>query len=228
MTASELFSGIKDNGENKCYYCGSSCDDKHGAKDYVKSTFTNRDIVAYPGSSYVCGGCALVMSSDNIIELLDGENREHQRIRSYSWIITQDERIAATKKHIAQLREIVLNPPEPPFVIVLSDSGQKQLLFRASVSLERDNFPVMLEDKIIIVNRKALKERIDLATQIIAVTGKPGAMELNIAKIAKIKEYYGSLKLYENWIAVKDEPISQLAVWLSKPMKEAKIEYPKS
>ena len=33
------------------------------------------------------------------------------------------------KAHLYLLREIVVNPPKPPFSIVLTDSGQKHLVF---------------------------------------------------------------------------------------------------
>jgi hypothetical protein len=57
MTASSLFASKNSEGVNRCYYCGTVCGDEYHTADYVKDTFTNRDIVRYPGFEFVCIGC---------------------------------------------------------------------------------------------------------------------------------------------------------------------------
>ncbi len=170
MTASILFAGKNYHpGPCRCYYCGAPCSSDHLTADYVKDTFTNRDIVKFPGSAHVCSGCAesLGQGADELA-MIDGttkhrENSRGMQPRMYSWVLTSSSRLAATKAHIRHLREAVLNPPEPPFSIILADSGQKQLIFRAPVAMSREEFPVMLEDSEILVRPELLVERLALA-----------------------------------------------------------------
>lgn len=209
-------------GQHQCYYCGSPCDELYTTKDYVKDTFTNRDIVMRPGSSYVCGGCVASLNERATITLIDGEVREGQRVRQYSWILTKDCATAATKRHISQLREIVICPPEPPFGIILSDSGQKHLMFRSRIAMSRESFPVMLEDEIIQVDPSLLSERIEFLKRLIAATGKPALEERYSTGFAiRLFELYGDRaeEMLEEFSAIKDEPLTRLALWLS-PNKE--------
>jgi hypothetical protein len=106
MTASQLFASNP--GPHKCYYCGTSCDSKHLTKDYVKDTFTNRDIVRFPGSEHVCTGCVSAMGEgEDEMLMLDGSVKVRQNARGmcprmYSWVLTATERKAGTKAHTKQ------------------------------------------------------------------------------------------------------------------------------
>lgn len=222
-----LFSGSSE-GKYLCYYCGASCSDEFKSKDYVKKTFTNRDEVKYPGSKYVCKGCVDSMSYNYpLIKFIDGTVRENQRVLLYSWLITKGEKIAATKSHISMLRDVILNPPEPPFSIVLADSGKKQLIFRTPVSLSRENYVLRLEDDLIFVNTNTLRSMIDLAMPVIAAIGKVAIInEIGISQYIKVSEYFGNTEYLESWIVHKNKPIARLAAWLAPNQKEAQNVYP--
>lgn len=234
ITASSLFSSKKYLGNEKfrCYYCGAPCGDEYRTKDYVKDTFTNRDIVKFPGSPYVCTGCveSLGQGPDEIL-MIDGtvkvrENSRGMQPHLYSWILTQDKKLAATKAHISFLRETILNPPEPPFAIILADSGQKQLIFRAPVAMSREVFQVMLEDAVIEVNPEQLLDRLALALPIVAALGKPALLdEITVSSCIQYHKYFGDIDALEKWLEVKNEPLSRLAAWLSKNKEDAQNEY---
>lgn len=231
MKASQFFG--TNPGEHKCYYCGCKCNTQFLVKDYVKNTFTNRDIVACPGALYVCLGCIESMGAGpDQIDMIDGsvkvrENDRGMQPRMYSWVLTQTCNKAATKAHIARLREIILNPPEPPFAIVLADSGQKQLLFRAPVALDRSVFPVMLEDEIIEVNVEEIRELLPLAARICAALGKPALLsDLGYGSFFRYEEYFGDTDGIERWLEVRDRPLSRLVAWLSPSKEDAQHEYP--
>jgi hypothetical protein len=119
------------------------------------------------------------------------------------------------------------NIPEPPFSIIIADSGQKQLIFRAPVAMSRDVFPVMLEEEIIDVIPDQLTERLRLVTPIVAATGKPALLEaITIGTFIAYEKHHGNIEALEEWQKIQREPLSRLAAWLSMNKEEAQNEYP--
>jgi len=234
MRASYFFG--HDSGNKLCYFCGNECNQRFNTTDYVKDTFTNRDIICFPGSQYVCQGCVESLGNGSYDEMLmlDGtiklrKNARGMSPRMYSWILTQKERLAATKAHIKDLREIILKPPNPPFAIVLADSGQKQIIFRCPVAYDQDNFPVLLEEEVIIVNIEHLKGYLEIATRLSAAVGKIALLEPNsINVVTRLFEYYGGSfeSLYVSWLKIYRQPLARLAAWLCKNKEESENEYP--
>jgi len=190
----------------------------------VKETFTNRDIVRRPSSMFICGGCVSCFEDRDIV-LITGEQRKDQRIRQYGWIFTKSQKIAATKAHLKEITEIILNPPEPPFGIVLVTSGQKQLLFRSVIAWSRDNFPLMLEDEIITVSRRELPEKLSLAKIVIAAIGKPSLSEMESNHAITYYDYYGNIYSFGLWKNEMNSPISRLALYLSPSQKDCQKEH---
>jgi len=225
ITASFLFSNKKyKNGEEKCFYCGLNCDKTYTKEEYVKNTFTNRDIVRYPGSNFICGCCVESLAGNYEVEQIDGivKNGRAGQPRMYSWLLTEQKREAFTKKHLAFARENILNPPTPPFAIILADSGQKQLIFRAPVNYDKINFVVMLEEKYIKVNPIILNIYLEKAILCSAAIGKialKNSDEFNNYK--NIIEYYGSEVPLVEWMEIYNTPMGELAVWLCPGKKEA-------
>jgi len=234
MTASELFAGPERNpGPNVCYYCGAPCDDTYLTKTYVRDTFTNRDVVKYPSSDHVCRGCVLSMGDGwENMPMLDGSvkgfdpqttNPRSLAPRLYSWLISVEKRLAFTKAHIGLIRGILTEPdklPEPPFTVVLTDSGQKQLIFRAPVALKKDAFEVMLEDQAIEITPEKLSTRLRTANQISTKLGKPIlSSHINMNTYIAARKWHLEPFLNE-WQALRNEPLSRLAAWLAEPKEK--------
>ncbi|HSH29696.1 MAG TPA: hypothetical protein VK971_07300, partial [Thiohalobacter sp.] len=103
----------------------------------MKSSFTGLDTVFAPGSEYVCDGCVACMQEKGDVTLLDGEERSGQKLRAYSWVVTEKAARAATKSHRKTVRGLCLSPPAPPFSIVIGGIGkkmpQRHLLYRGVV-----------------------------------------------------------------------------------------------
>lgn len=223
-TATQLFSGIRPSGRERCFYCGCQCDETHRSIDHVKSSFTSRDTVV--GGDYVCSGCVAAMNESAAIEMIDGERRDGQMVRGYSWIVT-DRALAATKAHRELIRQLCLSPSKTPFVICISDSGQKHLLYRAVVCYSRDVVTVTLEGERITYRPEELSIRIDLAERIIACVGKIAAAgPLSPRDGMRIVEHHehGELIL-STWLECREQPLTRLALWLSAPMKECNERY---
>ena len=210
-----------------CFYCGNKCTNNYSIKNYLKTTFTNYDIVKSPDSDYICDECVWAFSSNQQIVLVDGEIKENQSPRNFSWIITKNKKIAATKRHIKELRDIILSPPEPPFKIIFSDSGQKHLLFRTIWAQSQDNYPIQFEEEQVVVNIAELQRRLIITDKLSAAIGKIAIKDCERMSYAIIvNNYYDDLTDYESWLTIYKEPLSRIAAWLSKNKQEAMDEYP--
>ena len=233
ITGSTLFAGERHiDGPYHCYYCGASCDSTHRSETYVKDSFTNRDIVKFPASPYCCVGCvdSLGMGDDSML-MIDGTSKVRQNARGmaprmYSWVLSATESIAATKAHIRQLRATMLEPPVPPFAIILADSGQKQLVFRAPIAMDRHDYSLLLEDVPILLNVDELRDRVTLATMLCAAMGKPALLgEIGYNSFFRYEEYFGTTDGLEQWLRIREQPMSRLAAWLAPSKEDAQNEY---
>lgn len=215
-------------GREYCFYCGISCDDKFQKDDYVKKTFTNRDIVARPASNYVCGCCVEAMAGKANTVQVDGTTKTGRggSPRMYSWLLSEAGKHAFTKRHLDYARSIVIEPPKPPFSIILSDSGQKQLIFRAPVNWSSEVFSVLLEEKVIDVHFFSFVKYLELATICSAAIGKKQLTDPNsFIAYKSVIDLYGTEENLEKWMEIYASPMGELAAWLCPGKKDARNEY---
>ena len=231
--SASYFFGAKP-GEKKCFFCGNSCDESYLTRDYVKNTFTNHDIVKCPASEYVCLGCTISTGMGQPgFDMIDGNYKEATTSRGgaprlYSWVLTSCYRRAATKGHLGHLRDIMLAPPDPPFSIILADSGKKQIIFRCPIARSKNQYPVQLEEELVIIDRLQLRRCLDVADMFSAACGKIALGNPEDQQVAtSIYNHYRDTKVFEKWLEMYGTPISRVAAWLAKPKKEAEIVYPR-
>lgn len=122
-----------------CWLCGAETTQGIPKKKAIKPTFTDADCAKSPLNDLVCEHCNWALS--------------WRTLRNYSILATQEGLQHPTRP---ELREILLNPPEPPFLLCIATSGQKWLYFKAKVSFRRQNYPVMLEEVPVTVNTELL------------------------------------------------------------------------
>lgn len=224
-TATQMFAAEQQSGDSTCFYCGGKCDRSHSSRKFVKPSFTALDSVSL--SDWVCRGCVVAMGEKATITLADGEIREGQKVRGYSWIITGSRRTACTKRHRQAISDSCTEPPPAPFVICISDSGQKHLLYRAIVNHIRDVVTVTLEGEAITYRPDELTARIELCKQVAAATGKPALKsEMSPQSLMRLVEYHDSDNVLAAWRDCFLEPLTRLAAWLCPPKAECEIEYP--
>lgn len=204
-----------------CFYCGATADAKLKTKDYLSPTFNAGRIVASPDSEVLCQSCVWFLQEKATINVAQTETRTAQKVRSYSWVITAETRIAYTKAHLKELQAICLQPPVPPFLILLADSGQKHLFYRSAFNLSSDVFTVQLEEETIVVSPPRLATLLALTTEIAALAGKgflqrPPASALAIKLFSVIPESPTRAEdLFTRWQTVYSTPLARLAAWLT-------------
>lgn len=134
-----------------CWLCGGPT---HGIgwplRAAIAPTFTNHNLARAPASDAVCWQC-VAMSSKATWEAYAaahpamGLKTGHAMSwRFYSHIFSAEGHECPDR---ARWRELLILPPEPPFLAVMSTSGQKHLIFRAKVARDHRGFWLQFEDE---------------------------------------------------------------------------------
>ena len=223
VTGTQLFAiarGIKVRyGEARCFFCGGATAPHTPAATAIRKSFTAFARVAQ--GEYVCDGCLAAFDEDATVTLIDGTVREHQRVRNYSWIITQEYALAATKAHKQQLREFLLNPPPSiPYVVSISDAGQAHFLYLTQPTVSGSASVAYLDGEPIVYSTQELRLILDLCAELIEVFGKTRIAEaLSLSALAPklnaITDPERLAILWEQWQRLRGRPAASLALWLS-------------
>lgn len=149
-----------------CYLCG-----KPATKPLkLKDSFTAHSAARMPKSDKICDRCDW---SINLRCFYFNPNKQKWSklfSRNWSWLFQGDKLIAPTISGThtegkdtleivtdlptrTQLRGWLINPPEPPFTLVIAESGQKHILFLAQEAHDRDYFPVQFETDSLLLKR---------------------------------------------------------------------------
>lgn len=152
-----------------CYLCGRPADRPLS----LKSTFTAHSSARCPLSTAMCDRCHDSMNGDEKELWYWNEGKEKWSKlwgRSLSRLYHADTLLSPLIKGThteggktfpvvsslasrAEMRTWLLDPPEPPFTIAISESGQKHILFLAQEAYSRDRFPVQFELDSLHINR---------------------------------------------------------------------------
>jgi hypothetical protein len=216
-------------GANFCAICGRPCNNSCSCNDYIRPTFTDQDCLNYPESGYICQGCANSMGyCVQPLPMIDGTTKVDRegsgrplQNRLFSWVFWGDNnKLAATKAHIRELREFCLNPPtNVPFAITLSDSGQKHQAIKTPVNMANCyQYLVRLEDENIPCVSEQLTMWLGITDRIAAVTGKPSLLEgVGVHGMGMLLHAGLSEEEIISWQHARNTPTGRLATWLTRP-----------
>lgn len=225
--------GLECSGPLACFFCGAPCDGSRRAEDFVRDSFNGRGEVAAPGSPGVCEGCVLCLREHAAIDLIDGTRGRRvtkAAMRAFSWLVAGGRMAAASKAHLHLLRPVLLAPPDPPWALVLSDSGKRHLLYRGAVNHADRGWVVTLEGDRITGDPASLADRLRLVGRLVAAWGKPALAEAMAPSraFALFARYGGEEagRLLAEWSRVGGEPLSRLALWLSANKEDCEREHP--
>lgn len=180
-----------------CWLCGGETNGRGiPTKKAIKPTFTDHPYARGQGSGSVCPGCAFCLSK--------------RPLRNYS-ILASPAGLQHPSR--AQWREILLNPPKPPFVCCLAVSGQKHLTFKAPVNADRQRFTVLLEEQQIHV----VPERLECVLEAVE------ALYVYFTKEEILTSRYSQHRVKECGIRAWGELESRLKTWRGRPLFELAV-----
>lgn len=151
-----------------CWLCGG---ETRGIgwplKTALAPTFTDFPRAKAQHSQTVCQECVAMSQSDGWGQYVRAyperglpetfPEKEGKKPRQMNWLymshlFTQGHHETPNRQRI---RDLLLSPPEPPFLFIIAVSGQKQIIFKGQVASSRDRFPVQADDERIYVIREA-------------------------------------------------------------------------
>ena len=134
--------------KGSCIFCGRYSDNGSPAK--LKTNFTGYQYLQ--SGSIICPFCYEIYNN--------------QEYRKSMWYASK-QRYKTFKRDEA--KNILLNPPDPPYVIYMTKTWKKQgwLTLMNKVNYDRDNFFVGFDYDVILVNHNMLVKYIDLITMLL-------------------------------------------------------------
>lgn len=161
--------GERFGGDADCWLCGGPTHGKGWPLSKgLKPTFTDFSQAKAPHSLSVCGACVALSDSSAYTQYAEKTGRPttfplkpgKTYARPLNWlymshVITLDDHQTPDRK---AWRDILLNPPEPPFVMAMAVNGKKHVIFRSVVNQSRDNFVVQADETRVQVGREVFTQ----------------------------------------------------------------------
>ncbi len=153
-----------------CWLCGGEITAEPWPREKaIPQTFASFNEAACLGSDAVCQACAALAIGETwqpVAARLGLKTWATASWRSFSHFF------AAPSHHECpdqrRWRDILLAPPEPPFLAIISLSQQKNLIFRGEVARDRDIFPVLLEEEKILLEQERFTACLSLVEEVLS------------------------------------------------------------
>jgi len=135
--------------EGHCFLCGEPMTHGIKLKKIFSNVFTDWNIAKCRGETHVCPACCF--------SILTTKGR--YGLRTFS-NVANEERLWLPNR--MEMREFLMHPPDPPFVINLAVSQKKHIAFKGEVNYSRDIFTVMYEEMPVLIDRKEFTRLLEL------------------------------------------------------------------
>lgn len=186
----------------KCVFCGSSTEQGH--KPAFGDSFCNAPLLS--GGNVICPACQHM----NTAEIPGAKQSAGKLYRSNAWYASEagigvirfpkKEKKEGEEQHVARdlssvfslpertPRSILLEPPEPPFVVSLTRSYKKptwQALMRLNggVATSRGHFPVGCDYECVYIYAEKLREDLAIIDRLRTDPSRPGKILLSKAEL---------------------------------------------
>lgn len=154
-----------------CWLCGgeTNC---YGwpLKKIIGSAFTDYNVAQAPYSKAICGSCAALMKKetwelacnkhghDPYFPVKDGKKpfMANWMFSSHVFSVNGWQRPGRSES-----RDILVSPPDPPFVVTLAEAGKKHVLFRSRVNQTKNKFSVQIDENEVFIDHQAFLSCLD-------------------------------------------------------------------
>ena len=179
-----------------CIFCGQ--DTEHGHKAELKDTFTAYDLIQ--GGSCICPECYHVYNE--------------QMYRKKAWAVTPS---TFTEVKWSGAKELLLNPPEPPFVIYLTQTWKKQgwLNLINRVQESKTNYTIGLDYDLIEVNTVKLEEYCTLISELIEKKIMKSELQTGNFRSKSYEKLGYDMEMVEKIKVLVGNPLWNLAIFVS-------------
>lgn len=127
------------NYEGLCNLCGKPTHGGIPIKKIFSSNYMDWPIHKVPEATHICDACAFCIGMNPV-----------GRITLFRYPVVAERTLHLCNRK--QFREFLLNPPEPPFVMILPTSQKKHLFSKSVVSHSKKNYFCNLEEITVPVN----------------------------------------------------------------------------
>lgn len=189
-----------------CCLCGYKIDQKAIPKNKaIKDTFTDNDFLMCPESEHVCLGCGFILMN--------------RTLRNYSYVVTSTALLIASRE---DLKSSIINPPQPPFMIIVAESKKKHLAYKSEINYQRHDISVLFEETRLYVKPKHFDNLIDIIETLLREFSKTEILSGRFNQSRIIKFGRNAWLAAENKIShLRNTREFNLAVYLAKaPEKE--------
>lgn len=164
LSMPEFISDSPETSDKQCWLCGGEIEiSGWKVKEAIGNSFTDHNIAAAPHSASVCGSCAALTSKAAWVFACEKHDhdpyfptKDNKKPFLANWMFSSHvfSNEGWLRPSRVDVRDILLNPPEPPFVITIAETGKKHVIFRAKVNYDKSEFVVNLDENQITVNHK--------------------------------------------------------------------------
>lgn len=201
--------------DGHCWLCGGSLGTAPWPlKQAFADTFTDFASAQRSESQHVCCACVATSKSEAYGQMAAQRGmpshfpaKEGKGLRQLNWLYCSH--VANNAGFYAQpdrpgWRELLLSPPEPPFVMAMAVNGKKHVVFRAAINHSRALFTVQADETRIVVNRAEFVELLDIVER---------GYDLGFSKASMLTGDYNQAACIKAGIAPWRELEAQLVPW---------------
>lgn len=135
--------------EGICSMCGKEFRGGIPLKKLIGKTYTDMDIHKAPEETHICEACAFCLMTSKI---------GLERLSRYSFVANNEELHLCNR---AEMRDMLLNPPKPPFAAACAVTQKKHLIGKVRVSYSQERYFCNYEETPIEIKAEEFKHNVD-------------------------------------------------------------------